>query len=1089
MSYGSVPQTFGSDLSELEYGEHGGLATRDGKVDVEGGNFRASKRVTGVIAILAVVIIGLFGYSSTLGGSSSISSSERSHRSGVDLIPNFAASSDFLKERRKVTENFKETEFNLKISVTNEYGEYKGAYSWLAPNLRNLLIEPYKEATFRLNMPSSEEKLDFYTTWESSKIDGVLKASEFKFTATDTEPFTVTANWHDSWDDEVLDKVSYTVYPKYVKRELRTLTEADKEKFLTAMNKVYREPRGTTKYGDSFLPNDALVEQHAAASNDIMCDTMHDGSGFYPHHMSLTMSFENSLRAVDPSVTLHYWDFTREGQAIYDAGADASYMEKVSTILTDEWFGNTDMTTHRIKDSKFANLDAPRTTDESRVAPNSYGYTRSYWNHNPDSKVSRAPFSFAGQGVITNKVMPTCNDHFTLLGSENLADFQVISPSIGHGPVHVFTGGIYGPIEEGMTKFLEKWGDSFLNAPLSATAQEYFEEKYPTTYGAKAGAMMSHFRDVILGEYFHFYRMLYRSHTCSSHFQMLQCDTQCEESDRGCTCSLAGLTQGQYTHDDVTQCIVKSTNTAYYVITKLWPKEMLHDFIDTVSNYPLYEGDMLESASPADPLFWVIHPTIERVLQLKLQDYSDAPKDFQRGNLGRTEFKPWDKSAWDWLDYSTYTFGVGENQAFPNDAYTCSGHAATDEAMPSGGPGKYLPGFAGRADTNKDGTVSNMEYMQAIDPNDPMSLDYVYDSLEWSHCDTAFYEKDSEYFQKSALERQAEGQGTASAAAGLSLKVEMHPKGEGSGHVGESSSPSYEALSSAKKAEYDMLKRLYDSTKGATNWPGYMKLGWLESYDVCNDWTGIICDEYEGEKRVVLINLSTNVSMSWDKQHDDYGLVGSLPDNTFEAFPRLKVLKIGYNYALKGSIPSSIKNLEYLTYIGIGHTWMSQSNVLDVLPVSAETIKMSFGGFYGSFGDITRLVKAKTLNMKGNTKLEGTVDSSLCGSIKTKFTGTRVVDMCEQCYGMTSCHEVAKNRCQRGSGSESGTVCGGYSGLYCTYDDTASTCVDSGVSDLTDCSTIDSTSSDTCSDIWHCKLDSATNICYNEGGPFSWDKR
>ena len=220
-----------------------------------------------------------------------------------------------------------------------------------------------------------------------------------------------------------------------------------------------------------------------------------------------------------------------------------------------------------------------------------------------------------------------------------------------------------------------------------------------------------------------------------------------------------GLSQGKYTYADVAPCIVSTTNSAYYVITELWPKEMLQDFINMVSDYPVYEGDMLESASPADPLFWVIHPTIERVLQLKLQDYSDVPPEYQQGKLGNTKFQSFDKSkesVWEWLDYSKYTFGIGENTVFPSEAYKCRGHASTDDAMPNGGPGKYLPGFLERADFNKDGMVSNMEYMNAIDPNDPMSVDYVYDTLEWAHCDTAFYEENGEYLPKSALERQAE---------------------------------------------------------------------------------------------------------------------------------------------------------------------------------------------------------------------------------------------------------------------------------------------------------------------------------------------
>jgi hypothetical protein len=36
--------------------------------------------------------------------------------------------------------------------------------------------------------------------------------------------------------------------------------------------------------------------------------------------LALTLSFDTSLRAVDPSVILPYWDFTIEGQQIKDLG-------------------------------------------------------------------------------------------------------------------------------------------------------------------------------------------------------------------------------------------------------------------------------------------------------------------------------------------------------------------------------------------------------------------------------------------------------------------------------------------------------------------------------------------------------------------------------------------------------------------------------------------------------------------------------------------------------------------------------------------------------------------------------------------------
>ena len=51
-------------------------------------------------------------------------------------------------------------------------------------------------------------------------------------------------------------------------------------------------------------------------SNDIMCDAFHDGSGFLTHHLALTIGVEAAIRSVNPAVTMPYWDFTIEGEAI-----------------------------------------------------------------------------------------------------------------------------------------------------------------------------------------------------------------------------------------------------------------------------------------------------------------------------------------------------------------------------------------------------------------------------------------------------------------------------------------------------------------------------------------------------------------------------------------------------------------------------------------------------------------------------------------------------------------------------------------------------------------------------------------------------
>ena len=64
-----------------------------------------------------------------------------------------------------------------------------------------------------------------------------------------------------------------------MKRELRSLTVADKEKFLDAAAAIwnYRDAPGKALFGNKFTSVDTLVAVHSMASNDIMCDGFHEG--------------------------------------------------------------------------------------------------------------------------------------------------------------------------------------------------------------------------------------------------------------------------------------------------------------------------------------------------------------------------------------------------------------------------------------------------------------------------------------------------------------------------------------------------------------------------------------------------------------------------------------------------------------------------------------------------------------------------------------------------------------------------------------------------------------------------------------------
>ena len=253
---------------------------------------------------------------------------------------------------------------DINIMVSNEYGTYSGAkYEWLT---NKYLAEPYKTTTLAVNN-TIIDSMNVYWKWreEDSGLETWGNSIEKIFTSPGEYNIYLDAM---NAKNETLTTHTIPIVVKYVKRELRALTNEDRHKFLHAASKIwkYTSSEGREKYGEKFTGINELVEEHALASNDIKCDQFHEGSGFFTHHFAITQTFEAALRSVDPSVTLPYWDFTIEGQQIKDANESPSYLLEITPFLNDKWFGSTDEDGH-VQDSKFAFMKMPKITNESIV--------------------------------------------------------------------------------------------------------------------------------------------------------------------------------------------------------------------------------------------------------------------------------------------------------------------------------------------------------------------------------------------------------------------------------------------------------------------------------------------------------------------------------------------------------------------------------------------------------------------------------------------------------------------------------------------------------------------------------------------------
>ena len=92
------------------------------------------------------------------------------------------------------------------------------------------------------------------------------------------------------------------------------------------------EEDGREKYGENYHSISYLFQFHHfnAAWQD--ADHIHEGNGFLLQHLKMTNMFETSIQAVDPSVTLPYWDYT------IDRSEDKIVSE--SFIFTEDVFGS-----------------------------------------------------------------------------------------------------------------------------------------------------------------------------------------------------------------------------------------------------------------------------------------------------------------------------------------------------------------------------------------------------------------------------------------------------------------------------------------------------------------------------------------------------------------------------------------------------------------------------------------------------------------------------------------------------------------------------------------------------------------------------
>jgi tyrosinase len=125
-----------------------------------------------------------------------------------------------------------------------------------------------------------------------------------------------------------------------VRKNQSTLTAGERRAFIEAVKTLKRTFHG----GSNISIYDQYVMAHMMAMNDLQ---VHDRTVFLPWHRALVRNFELELQAINPQVTVPYWDFTVDNQpdsALWsrdfmggDGDPDANYAVQDGPFRQGEW--------------------------------------------------------------------------------------------------------------------------------------------------------------------------------------------------------------------------------------------------------------------------------------------------------------------------------------------------------------------------------------------------------------------------------------------------------------------------------------------------------------------------------------------------------------------------------------------------------------------------------------------------------------------------------------------------------------------------------------------------------------------------------
>lgn len=623
-------------------------------------------RLSALAAGLTVIFfcLGYFGgpqlSSSSVSSSSSVESKTSSFRASSDGIKR-ASDSKFSERVYQA-----ETEAGISVYTYNSYTVDNPLYGYPWTHM----AEPYRTTYLEVSSPVDGAT---YKWLVDDHVQDIGSSIELVFTSTGSHDVVV----YEMVDGESVRMKTFSIMVKYVRREIRSLTDRDREAFFTAVMTLQRVPTlvGQDLYGDYYHSKDFLNRIHLYYGGTADCDHWHQGAGFVTSHIAFTLMFEQSLQSVIPSIALPYWDFTLES-TFYDAGSWRS-----SAVFSSDWFGEAAPTNEMKTVSTGRWAFVPAMTDATNFSSvtNSYGVLRSPWNNDPTPFMTRSSTVYDYE----NNMKPSgCSEYYRALQKTSWMTLSKQLNSAAHGHLHELMGG--------------SWNHYYAEYELNAMHPAVM------TFAHEIQALSKN---------------LWRTNyivcpdSCDMSTASSDCKCQCNATTIGLEKSYDILDKAdilsQVEYFDSAGHLISSwyndSGAINYQLTGYSEDESQHiyDSLLYLLCDPGHIGSMYQATSTNDITFWVLHPTLDRLWHWKRLGH-DANFD----------------ETWD-------------------PYHTCYGHNPED-LQPFYGMFSDSDDYDDD-DGSTARFYSNMQLYNLLHPENEENP-YAYDNLEWPHCETIGYD-------------------------------------------------------------------------------------------------------------------------------------------------------------------------------------------------------------------------------------------------------------------------------------------------------------------------------------------------------------